>query len=323
MSATQFRDAGPQDVAALKALNDPAVPAVNVIADAVWQRFVAGEALVRVVDAAHGGGLDAMLVALQPGRQYGSLNYAWFQRKLPRFTYVDRIVIAPTRRGGGLGRAAYADLFARAPVDRPIVCEVNLEPPNDASLAFHGSLGFREIAVFDPEPGKRVVMLARRPDGGTEPSWQGPDDGCTIETATTDGAGDVAAAVRALLAELGSAARPGDDVARGLIESGRVHALVARDAAGAVVGAITVAASASIYAGGDFGVIQEFYVAPALRSRRLGARLIAAARRLAKSRGWDRLEVGAPAAERFSRTQAFYRANGFREIGPRLQIKIS
>ena len=43
MSAALFRDAGPHDVAALKALADPAVPAVNVIADTVWQRFVAGE----------------------------------------------------------------------------------------------------------------------------------------------------------------------------------------------------------------------------------------------------------------------------------------
>lgn len=323
MSAAPFRDASRHDVAALKALNDPAVPAVNVIADAVWNRFVDGEALVRVVDAANGGGLDAMLVALQPGRDYGSLNYAWFQRKLPRFTYVDRIVIAPMRRGSGLGRAAYADLFARAPSDRPIVCEVNLDPPNDASLAFHGSLAFREIAVFDPEPGKRVAMLARRSDGGAEPSWRGPDDGCTIETVTSASAADLATAVRALLAELGSAARPGDDVARALVESGRVQALVARDAAGNVVAAITVAASASIYAGGAFGVIQEFYVSPALRSRRLGARLVAAARRLAKSQGWDRLEVGTPAAARFPRTQSFYRANGFSEIGPRLQIKIS
>lgn len=323
MSAPRFRDARTSDIAALRRLNDPAVPAVNVIDDEVWARFVAGEALVRVVDAADGSGLDAMLVALQPGRTYGSLNYAWFQRKLAAFTYVDRIVIADTRRGHGLGRAAYGDLFARAPSDRPIVCEVNLVPANEASLAFHGSLGFREIAVFDPEPGKRVAMMARRPDGGTEPSWPGPDDGCTIEAATAEAAADVAACVRALLAELGSTTRPPDDVARALLAAGRVEAVLACDAAGRPAGAITLAPSASIYAGGAFAVIQEFYVMPAMRSRGLGARLLAAARRIAKTRGWNRLEVGAPAAERFPRTLAFYRTNGFAPIGPRLQIAIA
>ncbi|MBL8700412.1 MAG: GNAT family N-acetyltransferase [Alphaproteobacteria bacterium] len=322
MTAARFRDATAADVPALTALNDPAVPAVNVIADEVWHRFVAGEALVRVVDGP-GGGLDAMLVALQPGRRYGSLNYAWYQRKMPLFTYVDRIVVAPARRGGGLGRAAYVDLVARAPDDRPIVCEVNLDPPNDASLAFHGSMGFREIAVFDPEPGKRVAMLARRPDGATDPSWPGPDDGCTLELARSETAGDVASCAGALQAELGGAAAPADLILREAIAAGDIVALIARDGDGRAVGTVVLAGSASSAAGGAIGEIQALYVAPLLRSRRLGSRLVAAARRVAKSRGWRGLEAGAPSGALRPRGDAFFRANGFGAIGTRLHYAVS
>ena len=66
--------------------------------------------------------LDALTVTLPPGRSYGSENYAWFGRKLADFAYVDRIVVAEGRRGRGVGRAAYADIFAAVgPGGPPVV----------------------------------------------------------------------------------------------------------------------------------------------------------------------------------------------------------
>ena len=76
-----------------------------------------------------------------------------------RFVYVDRIVVDDSQRGLGLAAHLYRDLFDRARAvghDR-IVCEVNLEPPNPGSDAFHAKMGFVEVGRAKLEPdGKRV-----------------------------------------------------------------------------------------------------------------------------------------------------------------------
>jgi uncharacterized protein len=81
------------------------------------------------------------------------------------FVYVDRVVVAPAARGKGHARALYTDLFQRAKSagHTRIVCEVNLDPPNPVSDAFHASLGFSEIGRA-PIPGhaKTVRYLLRR-----------------------------------------------------------------------------------------------------------------------------------------------------------------
>lgn len=88
------------------------------------------------------------------------------------------------------------------------------------------------------------------------------------------------------------------------------------------VGLLALAQTCATYAVGHFGIIQEFYVEPELRSRGVGSSLLASARALAAIRGWTRLEVTAPFGERFRRSQNFYRENGFRDSGPRLFLAI-
>jgi predicted GNAT superfamily acetyltransferase len=87
---------------------------------------------------------------------------AWFLARQPAFLYIDRIVIAPGSRGAGHARRLYEDLAAVAG-DRPLCCEVNLAPPNPASLAFHERMGFAPCGeADDPRNGKRVRYLVRR-----------------------------------------------------------------------------------------------------------------------------------------------------------------
>jgi len=317
-----FRDAIDADLDALIALNDAAVPHVNALTRAAWRAFLDGPAMIRLAQSPDGA-VAALMVALPPGCDYGSENYRWFGAKLSTFLYVDRIVVAPAWRGRGLGAACYADIRDVVKSGAtPIVCEVNLRPSNDASLAFHGKQGFREIGVQTVYAGtRRVVMLARRAMGPVEPSLPGPDDGCSLHRASEVDVSDVVTLVRALLAELGAPA-PAIEIAAiaALIASGRVTPIIARDEAGAAQGILVVSEAAAVYAGGSFGVITEAFVAPGLRGRGLGARLIAAARREATWRGWRRLEVTTPADARFAPTQAFYRTNDFSAIGPRLRL---
>ncbi|MBC7975179.1 MAG: GNAT family N-acetyltransferase, partial [Myxococcales bacterium] len=72
-----------------------------------------------------------------------------------------RVVIAADARGRGHARRLYDDLATRA-AGRPLCCEVNVQPPNPGSLAFHERLGFVACGeADDPRNGKRVRYLVR------------------------------------------------------------------------------------------------------------------------------------------------------------------
>ena len=90
---------------------------------------------------------DALLLTLDQTANYDSPNFLWFRQRYDKFVYVDRIVTAPTARGKGYGRALYSDLFQRAKAagHARVVCEVNFDPPNPVSDAFHTALGFFEV----------------------------------------------------------------------------------------------------------------------------------------------------------------------------------
>lgn len=103
------------------------------------------------------------LIALREGSDYTSCNYRWFAEREASFVYIDRIVLAPARRGLGLGRVFYSDVQSYAEVRVPnLACEVFLEPRNDAAVLFHGSFGFAEVGQqVMPHNGRRVSLLSK------------------------------------------------------------------------------------------------------------------------------------------------------------------
>lgn len=103
---------------------------------------------------------------------------------------------------------------------------------------------------------------------------------------------------------------------RDFLGSGDYTVLLAREG-DAAVGFVALTETRSLYAGGAFGIIPEFYVEPEYRSRKIGAMLLAAAREYGKSRGWVRLEVTTPPLPEFERTLHFYQAHGFAIAGGR------
>ncbi len=133
-----------------------------------------------------------------------------------------------------------------------------------------------------------------------------------VQVAQPHEADTVLALIEALLAELGDEGQEfalidreklrdalarevgaGTDPASG---SGRFLALLATDESGTAIGVLTLSTSFAIYAGGEYGVIDEMYVTPEWRSRGVGRRLVEAAVGIAESRGWFRLDVTGPAA---------------------------
>ena len=136
--------------------------------------------------------------------------------------------------------------------------------------------------------------------------------------------------VAELLAELGDEGDEfaGTDAAKLLagvtesLRSGRFLALLARDDRGAPLGVLTLSVSFAVYAGGEYGVIDELYVRPAARCQGLGSRLVCEAASIARDRRWFRLDVTAPEAARHQRVREFYERSGFEFTGPKLRLLV-
>lgn len=96
---------------------------------------------------------------------------------------------------------------------------------------------------------------------------------------------------------------------------------IASDANGSACGMITLNEGLSVYAGGTFGIIREFYVTKQKRSAGIGKALLHKAVEITRSKGWKRLEVTPPHKEKWRRTYNFYMREGFVEIGPRLKLE--
>lgn len=147
-----------------------------------------------------------------------------------------------------------------------------------------------------------------------------------IRQATTADTAVVADMIALLLSELGEKQLEGSEYTvaceelLGVSGSSNYTAFLAWDEKNECAGIVTVAESCSIYAKGRFGVIQELYVRPSFRSKFVGRELVNAVVDLARSKGWSRIEVGAPDRDKWGRTVEFYKREGFVEVGPRLKL---
>ncbi len=147
-----------------------------------------------------------------------------------------------------------------------------------------------------------------------------------IDQAGTEDAAIVADFVTRLLAELFDSARDPAEMeatARDLLARLDLFTAFIARRDEKPVGVLTLATCVSVYASGPFGEIAELCVNPGERSAGVGEALIAAAADYGRQNGWSRLEVGAPPADRWARTVAFYERNGFSEIGPRLGLALN
>ena len=107
------------------------------------------------------GGVAGFVLVFGPGTDYDSANYRWFTERFGAdFLYLDRIVIDDRFRRRGLASAVYDKVEAQAAAVGRLVLEVNLEPPNEASLAFHRGRGYVDVGTLG-EDGHRVVLMAK------------------------------------------------------------------------------------------------------------------------------------------------------------------
>jgi hypothetical protein len=146
-------------VVRLTELNNAAVPAVPEVTTEDMSQLL-GRANWSVV-LEHGDGVAGMVICFDSGQDYDSENYRYFESHYGSHFYIDRIVIDEQARGMGFGALLYGEVFgeaARRSVDQ-VTCEVNLEPPNPASIAFHHRMGFVDVDTQATKGGTVVVQL--------------------------------------------------------------------------------------------------------------------------------------------------------------------
>ena len=151
-----------EDFAAVLDLNESAIPHVSPIDMAALEEL-ATQSMSFTVARDHTGAVAGFLLVLPDGEHYASPNYRYFADRYPSFAYVDRIVVGERHRGAGIGSRLYSHLLTGSAADKPMVaCEVNLRPPNPASVAFHERLGFVGVDEQDTDGGgKRVLLMVK------------------------------------------------------------------------------------------------------------------------------------------------------------------
>src|SRR5690554_2306749 len=120
---TLIRDVSEHELDSILALNNAAGPAILPLDAGRLRRFFDTADYFRVAE--RDGHMAGFLVGFGSDSEHDSRNFEWFRQRHDSFFYIDRIVVASRRRGGGVGRAFYADVQSFAEVRWPLLtCEV-------------------------------------------------------------------------------------------------------------------------------------------------------------------------------------------------------
>ena len=156
--STRLRPIATADLDAVVALNDR-----HVELTAPMDR----DRLVELVDAAeHADVIDVdgqfagFVITFAAGAAYDGTHFAWFAERYDDYCYLDRIIVHEDFQRRGLGTFVYDEL--EGDCGRPVFAlEVNIDPPNEPSLAFHHARGFTEVGQSDAS-GHLVALMVKQ-----------------------------------------------------------------------------------------------------------------------------------------------------------------
>jgi len=158
VSDVTLRPATVADHAAVLALNNSQVPHVNALTPDEFAQIVALSGHFTVAEDPQG--LLGFVLCIPSGTSYWSGNYKWFAERYARFLYLDRVVVSPRLRRGGVGRLLYGDMHrVQAGIWPCVALEVNVRPPNPTSIAFHEALGYHPVGMREYADGINAVQM--------------------------------------------------------------------------------------------------------------------------------------------------------------------
>jgi GNAT superfamily N-acetyltransferase len=148
-----------------------------------------------------------------------------------------------------------------------------------------------------------------------------------VREATAEDVPAAAAAVGELLVELSGGGPPAAELeaaTQALLDDPDLGTLLVAEAGGELIGVLAASWQHAVHVPGRYGTIQDLWVRSDWRSRAIGRELVEAYAELARAQGASRLEVGLPREDfpKIGATGAFYRANGFEHLGPRMRRKL-
>jgi uncharacterized protein len=158
-----LRDYRPEDLPTLHEINESCYPGVGT---ETYERLgeIVDESVVALV-AEVDGDIAGFCLVLEPDADYDSVNFIWFGERYDDFVYLDRVAVDPVFKRRGVGRAMYAEverlIAERCPTATQFTLEVNIEPRNDESLAFHHDLGFVEVGQQVTDYGTTVSLMSK------------------------------------------------------------------------------------------------------------------------------------------------------------------
>ena len=157
----KVRGATVGDRTALLEINAAGAPGVTPLDDAELAELGSQASLWLVAEV--DGRIAGYLIAFAPDDPGEGEELLWFRAHVPRCLYVDQVAVHPDLRRRGVASVLYRAVFSEAS-DRGVgivACEINLEPPNPDSLAFHRRLGFGEVGRLRVSDGRLVSLQAR------------------------------------------------------------------------------------------------------------------------------------------------------------------
>lgn len=156
---TRTRPVEERDHAAVLALNEAHVELLAPLDEPRLRELLAWAHRALVVEL--DGAVVGFVLTFAAGSAYDGENFAWFADWAPGgFYYLDRVVLDERTRRRGIATALYDDLEQGC--GAPVMClEVNVEPPNEPSLAFHARRGYVEVGRRE-SGGHLVALLAKQ-----------------------------------------------------------------------------------------------------------------------------------------------------------------
>jgi len=146
----------------------------------------------------------------------------------------------------------------------------------------------------------------------------------TVRAGTFEDVPAIAAAVSALVLELGGSAperSAAEASTRALIEDPSLGWVIVATNGEMLVGVLAASRQTAIHTAGPYALIQDLWVSRDWRSGEVGSELIDTLISQVKAMGMARIEVGLP-SERFeaiTATESFYRKNEFELLGTRMR----
>ncbi|NQY54934.1 MAG: GNAT family N-acetyltransferase [Ilumatobacteraceae bacterium] len=162
MSSARLRTITRDDIDTIHAINQANTPEVgNVTVERLtWLVDQSAIALAAIIDQEVAG----FCLVIAPGSSYGSVNYQWFATHYPEAMYLDRVAVDERYWRRGVGNALYDEVeghIAQRPGSHELALEINVDPPNPRSLAFHDQRGFAEVGRQDTDYGVTVSLRVK------------------------------------------------------------------------------------------------------------------------------------------------------------------